>query len=768
MRVGYVLGAVLIAIAALALMLVQPPGPLGPDADPGVFSAHRAWPMVKRMAQTPHFTGTAENAQVRDDLLAQLRALGLEPQVQSAFAVTRSPRKQHLFLAGQTHNVLVRIPGQAADRATRKAVLLAAHYDSVQHGPGGADDTASVAAILETLRAVRHGVPLQNDLIVLLSDGEEVGLLGAQAFVAEHPWAKDVALVFNFEYRGNRGAMQMFETSAGNGRLIDGLAKAVPHPVANSLNYEVYKRLPNDTDLTALKQGEMAGLNFAAIDGHVVYHTPLDTAENLSLATLQHEGDTMLALVRHFGNQDLSQLQAPDAVYFDIAAQVLVHYPVAWAWPLSAAITLLAAWVAWQYRQRQAIRPKHTALAAAGYGLMFVLVPAAAYVLWRLVLLAHPEYRLMFMGSLYNGGWYLAAFAGLLCAVFASLLAFWRRRCTAAEWGLGVTVVLLLPLWLTSLALPGVSWVLAWPLLGYLLAALALLRWGGSATFTQRAWVQLLGAVPGLVLLVPLLHAVYVALGPNAGVVFALVLVLLLGLASEVIFLLGRGVGWLGLGVGLASLAGGSLTAGFDAEQPQPSNVYYAKDANSGQAWWVSDDERLDAWSRQFLTDKATRSDLSGVLGSDVPRQADAKGQRLSWSFAAPDLGLPAPEIKVLNDTTTDGRRTLVAEVRSIRSAQQLWLALEGAAVLDSQVNGRALNATAGDVWEFKASGVGAEPLRFQWVLEGGKAFTLRVKDRSFGWPGFEVPTQRPPQFIAKANVTSDSAFVQRSVEFAK
>ncbi len=58
--------------------------------------------------------------------------------------------------------------------------------------------------------------PLAHDVIVLFSDGEESGLAGAAAFVREHPWARDVAFILNFEGRGTRGLSMMFETGAGN------------------------------------------------------------------------------------------------------------------------------------------------------------------------------------------------------------------------------------------------------------------------------------------------------------------------------------------------------------------------------------------------------------------------------------------------------------------------------------------------------------------------------------------------------------------------
>jgi Zn-dependent M28 family amino/carboxypeptidase len=92
-------------------------------------------------------------------------------------------------------NIVATLPG----RDPTGAVVLVAHYDSVAAGPGASDDGAAVAAMLETIRAVRVGGPLRNDLVLLIADGEEAGLLGADAFVRSNSLAGQRAVVLNWE-----------------------------------------------------------------------------------------------------------------------------------------------------------------------------------------------------------------------------------------------------------------------------------------------------------------------------------------------------------------------------------------------------------------------------------------------------------------------------------------------------------------------------------------------------------------------------------------
>ena len=223
-----------------------------------------------------------------------------------------------------------------------RVVLLTAHYDSVSTGPGANDDGVGVATLLETARALgASGEHLRNDVVFLFTDSEETGLLGARAFVAEHPWAKDVEVALNFEARGNGGPAIMFETSPQNGALIRALAKATSYPLANSLSYEIYKRLPNSTDMAVFKASGLPAMNFAHISGLTHYHTQLDNLENVDARTLQHHGSYALALSRYFGAALPAAKPEGDAICFDVLGFTLLRYPAWLAWPFTLGVLLL-------------------------------------------------------------------------------------------------------------------------------------------------------------------------------------------------------------------------------------------------------------------------------------------------------------------------------------------------------------------------------------------------------------------------------------------
>ena len=308
--------ALVVLCAISVLRVTRPPSPVPATAPDTVFSAERAMRHVEAIAVRPHPMGTADHDRVRDYIMAELTALGIKPQLQVTTAV--GTRYQ---ATGRVQNILAWLPGKESNG---KALLLAVHYDGVEAGPAAGDDAAGCAALLETLRALRaRKEPLAHDVIALFTDGEEAGLLGAAAFVREHPWAKDVAFVLNFEARGTSGRSYMFETGPGN-RDAATLLRSARDVTAGSTFTTVYRALPNDTDLSEFAPLGVPALNFAFADGVERYHTSHDDLPHLNPGSVQHHGLQMLALTKKIADGPLPRPKTGDGVFFDLPALGLV------------------------------------------------------------------------------------------------------------------------------------------------------------------------------------------------------------------------------------------------------------------------------------------------------------------------------------------------------------------------------------------------------------------------------------------------------------
>jgi len=509
---------ILISAILAGLLQIRSPQPVGMDALPEDFSSARAMEKVRVIAREPHPSGSAAHDEVRDYIIAELEQLGLHPEIQEADVMPGMSRRY----SGKLENIVVRIPGTDSS----KPLMLAAHYDSVASGPGAADDASGIAAILETVRALQVSGPLKNDLILLMTDGEEAGLLGAKALVNEQSWTREVGLVLNFEARGNKGPSFMFETSDQNGWIIQEFMKAAPHPVAYSLIYNLYKLMPNDTDLTMFKNAGVPGLNFAFGVGLNAYHTELDTVENLDPSSLQHQGDYMLSLARHFGNLDLSQIKQQDRVYFNVFGWSMISYPescIMWFTILAALLFIATVWhgiYTRRFRWKGLFGGLFVSL------LTLVVIYGVNTLLWGLLRskVSEERYREILVDPQVSVYYLLGSL--LITLVLAICIVRVGSRFIRPEniW-FGVLTLWLLLCVGTSVSLPGGSYVFTWPLIFSLIGLNLFLLMEDEA----RSWLSTLFAVPGFVLLAPICYLVYYLM--TLGMAGALMVIVALGLS---------------------------------------------------------------------------------------------------------------------------------------------------------------------------------------------------------------------------------------------
>ncbi len=506
---AWIMLGLIVLLAGLSIWLVRAPAAVSASATATEFSAQRAFAHVEVIARRPHPRGSPANAAVRDYIVDELRKLGLSPEIQHAAVVDRpgaAPVK--------VENILVRRAGLASTGA----VLLSAHYDSVRTAPGAGDDGAAVGALLETLRALMAAPALRNDLIVLFTDGEEGGLFGATAFVREHPWKADVAIAFNFDARGTRGPVLMFETSAGNLGLVRALAQAAPHITAHSLFTFGYRHMPNGTDFTPLRDAGLAGLNFAFIGGAEHYHRPTDTPANLSRDTLQHIGHYTLPLARHFGTVTFPLPVEGDAVFFNLLGDHFIYYPLAWVKPLTIALLLLATAVSIFSLLSNRVSWKGV---LGGWGAMLPPAMLSAGLGWLLIHFARTlipwvggRESLLVVGL----GAGLASSVGMYLLIRRRLPR--RTLAAAALWGWTLVASI------AGLTIPEASPLMFWPaLLGWLAVAVVRVvenkRPDSDLCALSLRWLFAVPVASAVILISPLLALGWIALPPALPILAA-------------------------------------------------------------------------------------------------------------------------------------------------------------------------------------------------------------------------------------------------------
>jgi hypothetical protein len=612
----------LAAILALALWRAQGPDPQ-PASSAG-FSALRALDVLRALLpeNVPHPVGTPANAHVRDRIAARLTAMDYDVTIQRRFACNASA------VCGMVQNILAR------QRNARRedAVLLTAHYDSVGAGAGASDDGAGVATMLDVARVIR-GQRFRNPVALLITDGEEAGLLGAEAFVADDALSREAAAVINVEMRGTYGPSNLFETSRGNRWLIRQLAGTLERPQATSFFYAVYNLLPNDTDVTIFKRAGKAAVNFAAIRGVHWYHTPYDDLAHVNARTLQHHGDNVLASVRALANADLGARSKTDATYFDVLSFFLVWWPQEWTlWIAVFGLVLLVI----AARRMPPREMTFGVLSAFATILLTALLGTAVSWLARVRsdganYVARPETSVAAM-------WLIGIAAALLAA------ALFRKRAQPRAMLYGIAIV-----WHTigialALTVPGAAFLFVVPAVAVALCAV---------TGVRETAMSAIASAVAAILLFPVALLLYDALGGRLMVAVALLIGIVATLFAPLFASMRGGVAVAVLAVVCAVAA--MLQPPYTSERPRRVSISHVDD---GAPRWVVP-MRLTPDFRPY------HDELRGG----------------GFSAMAPRV---APRVEL--SATRDGER-LVVRVKSTRGANRLTLLLKGDVTVQ-RVNG--------------------------------------------------------------------------------
>ena len=279
--------------------------------------------------------GTEANARARAYVIDQLKLFGYEVRVQETDA-----RAAQNGLTARVSNIIGVLQGER-----REAIGLLSHYDSSAEAPGAADDAFGVAVSLEAARIIASK-PRRWTTFVLVTDAEEVGLMGAEALMTDREVTDRLQVYVNVEATGSAGPSMLFETGPASHWIVRPWARHAPHPRGGSFALEVYKRLPNDTDFSVLRRHDIPGLNFAIVGDSYAYHTARDTPDRLEPAALRETGLNVIAIVDAMQQMDVTRRDTQGATYFDIAGRSAVSYTAALDWIVGSIAALLAT-IAW-------------------------------------------------------------------------------------------------------------------------------------------------------------------------------------------------------------------------------------------------------------------------------------------------------------------------------------------------------------------------------------------------------------------------------------
>ncbi|XP_043681354.1 endoplasmic reticulum metallopeptidase 1-like isoform X3 [Vespula pensylvanica] len=244
------------------------------------------------------------------------------------------------FLDGMTNvyrnvqNVVVKI---GPHNPVKHSLLMNCHFDTFPESPGGSDDAAGCAVMLEILRVMAYSSQLLKHNIIFLFNGAEENLLEAShGFITQHSWAKEIRTFINLEACGAGGRELLFQAGPDTPWILEIYSKSVPYPFASSLAQEIFESgiVPGDTDFRIFRDfGNISGVDFAWSSNGYVYHTKFDTVDQIPLGSLQRTGDNILALAQGIMLEDFmpdrtSQNAVENIVFFDFLGAFVIRWPL--------------------------------------------------------------------------------------------------------------------------------------------------------------------------------------------------------------------------------------------------------------------------------------------------------------------------------------------------------------------------------------------------------------------------------------------------------
>ena len=622
------------------------------------FSTKRALNHVAEISKKPHYVGSKNHQEVAAYLIEELQKLGLETTLQEGYTLSDWGNLV------KSKNILARVKGTS----NTKALLLLTHYDSAPHSysPGASDAGSGVATILESLRAFLYNKTAhKNDIIILFTDAEELGLNGAALFVTQHPWAKEVGLVLNFEARGSSGPSYMLmETNSGNAGLVKEFAAAkAAYPVSNSLMYSIYKMLPNDTDLTVFREiGNIQGYNFAFIDDHYNYHTAQDDLNHLDKNTLAHQGSYLMPLLNYFSNADLAKNVAnEDYVYFTIP-YTFISYPFSWVLPMAIIalllfLTLIVIGIAKRVLILSEIIKGFTPLLTS-----LILAGLITFLGWKALLLIYPQYNDFLNGFTYNGHEYIAAFVLLSLAIcFAVYNRFSIKKLTLNHYVAPLFLWIVVNYFL-ALSLQGAGFLIIPVYFGLIVF--------GVFIITQRSfkYLNLVLSIPALLLIAPFIQMFPIGLGLKVLFGSAILTVLSFTLLLPIFGAFAKKGIWIVifLILSIGFFAKAHLDSGYELGKAKSNSLVYIYDADTNKASWATYDTNLDSWSKIYLGQNPKKTESTNTLPLFSKYNSG-----FSYIVDAPNKNLAKPSIEFIEDQILGNQRFLKIRISPNRNVNR-------------------------------------------------------------------------------------------------
>ncbi len=754
-------GLFILGTLGLIYLTMMPHWTSNEESSLAEFSTKRTLTQVEAIAKKPHYVGSKEHEVVADYLVKELNNLGLLTSVQQGYTLSDWGNLV------QSKNILARIKGSNSS----KALLLLSHYDSAPHSysKGASDAGSGVATILESIRAFLYNkTSHKNDIIILFSDAEELGLNGSALFVTQHQWAKEIGLVLNFEARGSSGPSYMLmETNKGNAGLVKEFAAAkATFPVSNSLMYSIYKMLPNDTDLTVFReQGNIQGYNFAFIDDHFNYHTAQDDIHHLNKNTLAHQGSYLMPLLNYFSNTNLSTTQASeDYVYFTIP-YTFISYPFSWVLPMVIIALALFIFLLFLGKAKRILSLRVIIKGFIPFFASIISTGLITFFGWKALLNVYPQYNDLLNGFTYNGHAYIAAFVLLALAISMLFYHLFSERKVTINHYVAPLFIWILINGALAFSLQGAGFLIIPVYFGLIIFGIFIVTQKSNKT------LNLFLSIPALIIIAPFIQMFPVGLGLKVLFGSAVLTVLIFALLLPVFGAFAKKGIWslVFLVFAIGFFAKAHSESGYEYGKAKSNSLLYVYNADTDQANWATYDTNLDSWTKGYLGENPKNA----TALNEIPLFSKYNSG-FTYASEAPKKDILKPSIEFLEDRIVGNQRFFKIKISPNRNVNRYDIfANEKMAIHNFKANGVTTLGQKNSLYQRKGKKilsyyvVGNAPLEMQFSINASTVLDMELMESSFDLmtnPLFQI-AKRENWMMPTPFVLNDAVVIRQKIK---
>jgi len=355
-------------------------------------------------------------------------------------------------------------------------------------------------------------------------------------------------------------------------------------------------------------------------------------------------------LLKYFSNSDLSNLNSTDdKIYFNVPFG-FVNYPFGWILPmLLIAFGLLLLFV-FIGLGKQLLRMDE--IIKGFFPLLEALLIAGlvTYIGWRIVLAFYPQYTDILHGFTYNGHDYIYGFVSLTLAICFIIYRKDAKRNSEMN-------QLIAPLFIWILINIGIAFKLqgaGFFIIPVIASSLIL----GYFVLTQKsnAFLNVILALPTLIILAPFIQLFPIGLGLKILVGSSILTVLSFGLLLPIFGSFGQKKLWslFFFFVAIGFFVKAHQSSNYTAKNAKPNSLVYLLNGDTNKAYWTTYDTHLDKWTKSYL---GKNPKDANTLNAN--KSYSKYGSQFTFIADTPNRAIAKPTIDFATDSIVGNTRYL-------------------------------------------------------------------------------------------------------------